>query len=428
MATGFHGYHNVAPTNFIREAPRLSRGFASGSPALPNRRSADLKHLPLPRTFLEWLAGFTDAEGNFNISLRNFKENTYNSLILTFQIGLHIDDIHALKFIQSKLNCGHISISGSKCNYFVNDQSSLIDIIIPIFNSVRLNSSKHFQFLIFEKAVNLIKNKKHRSPEGRLEIINYYFEMKNENLNPSPLNPQFIKISNYWLAGFTDGDGTFSTNKHVPRLKFENHVKELELLKKIKEYFNAGNLTITNPRKNRISNPMVVLEINQIHTLIRVVIPLFTGCDASPMLQSRKLKDFKDWSIIVNLYYYGYHLLPEGLYLINAIKSCMNNYRLSNNKVKSIESQREIESKRNDLYRNPSPYEIKNGVRYLRGTDTLVSEKLRIISIDNFNNELVFTSISECSKALQVERTIIKKCLLTGESYKSYKFAVMPPI
>ena len=43
--------------------------------------------------FIEWFIGFVDAEGNFNISLRNYKDNNYNSLILTFQIGLHIDDL-----------------------------------------------------------------------------------------------------------------------------------------------------------------------------------------------------------------------------------------------------------------------------------------------------------------------------------------------
>jgi hypothetical protein len=32
--------------------------------------------------------------------------------MLTFQIGLHIDDIFILEYIKNKLNCGHITISG----------------------------------------------------------------------------------------------------------------------------------------------------------------------------------------------------------------------------------------------------------------------------------------------------------------------------
>jgi hypothetical protein len=70
----------------------------------------------LGRDFIEWFVGFVDADGNFNISLRNFKDNKYNSVLLTFQIGLHIDDLELLKFIKGKLNCGHISISvGGAC-------------------------------------------------------------------------------------------------------------------------------------------------------------------------------------------------------------------------------------------------------------------------------------------------------------------------
>jgi hypothetical protein len=71
-----------------------------------------------------------------------------------------------------------------------------------------------------------------------------------------------------------DGDGSFSSSKHVPRFRLENHVKELELFHKIQEYVNSGNLLITSPRKNRlVSNPTVVLEINNIHVLKNKIVP-----------------------------------------------------------------------------------------------------------------------------------------------------------
>jgi hypothetical protein len=81
--------------------------------------------------------------------------------MLTFQIGLHIDDLFILEYIKNKLNCGHISISGKKCNYFINDKDSLLQILLPIFNFTKLNSSKYHQFILFEKVVNFIKDKKH---------------------------------------------------------------------------------------------------------------------------------------------------------------------------------------------------------------------------------------------------------------------------
>lgn len=397
----------------------------------------------LERPFLEWLVGFTDAEGNFNISLRNFKDNKYNSLVLTYQIGLHIDDLNLLKFIKNKLQCGHISVSGNKCNYFVNDRISLIQVILPIFKFFQLNSSKHFQFLIFEKAVKLIKNKNHLSSEGKLEIIKYYHEIKKESVCLS----SSISITDYWLGGFVDGDGCFSCSNFGPRFKFENHIKELELLKKIKEYLNSGILSITKPRKNRInSNPTCILDLNNIHVLKNVIIPTLKDCEFQklhPLCQ--KIKDFNDWCILVNIFYNGYHRLAEGVALINEIRSNWNKFRLStsNNKqdktcfqtidlapapalTGQVQGPFVGEKQLNDLFSLPAPYEIKNGVRFLRGTNKLVSEKAHILCIDQNNNKLNFSSISECSKALKIDRSTIKKYLMTGEIIRNYKFILTP--
>jgi LAGLIDADG endonuclease len=65
------------------------------------------KLISLSDIFIRWLIGFTDAEGNFNISLKGLKGNQYNSLMLTYQITLHIDHLYVLEFIKSTLNCGN---------------------------------------------------------------------------------------------------------------------------------------------------------------------------------------------------------------------------------------------------------------------------------------------------------------------------------
>jgi len=123
--------------------------------------------------------------------------------MLTFQIGLHIDDLSLLEYIKDKLNCGHISISGSKCNYFVNDKISLIQIILPIFKSIKLNSSKYYHFLIFEKAINLIKEKKHLSKEGKSDLINFINDMKTPYCANAPYSKEikYLPLTVNWLGG-----------------------------------------------------------------------------------------------------------------------------------------------------------------------------------------------------------------------------------
>ena len=78
------------------------------------------------------------------------------------------------------LKCGHISCAASKgqVNYFVNDLNSLLNIIIPIFNVVNLNSSKYHHFVSFAKAVELKRDNKKLSDANKLEIIRLQKEMQ----------------------------------------------------------------------------------------------------------------------------------------------------------------------------------------------------------------------------------------------------------
>ena len=450
-STGLHGLTTMAPTKINICALRQSTGDSTSnirnisnttmqSSAVENKEKNFIIKLPkknmyVDKRFIEWFIGFVDAEGNFNISLRNYKDNNYNSLIVTFQIGVHIDDLEVLKFIQKNLACGKISISENRCNFFVNDQASLINIIIPVFNLIKLKSSKYFQFLIFEKAINLIKNKDHVTPSGRLKIIKFYHEIKNPSLS-SPYGTEDqsknIKISNYWLGGFVDGDATFSYGHNRPRFKFENHVKEYPLFKSIMEYFQSGNVIIKKSRKNRInSNQMVTLEYYNIHFLKNVIIPLFSNFVGSELkdkqnkfnlLNSKKEKDFYLWSILVNIYYYGYNTIPEGDSLIRDITNYLNKlstHKKSTNFISTEINLTDFNEKYNLLSNIPSPYTIKDGIRFYRNTLKLVSDKIKIVAYHDLNNKFVFSSISECSRILQIQRDIIKKYLLNGKIYIS---------
>ena len=120
-----------------------------------------------------FVTGFTDAEGNFNIKITGLTENTFKNVQFAFQIGLHKDDEPVLNYIMNTLKCGHISKSKDRVNYFVNDRDSLLHVILPIFDSVNLNSSKYHHFEIFKKAVLLTKDKKHLTDKGKLDIIGY---------------------------------------------------------------------------------------------------------------------------------------------------------------------------------------------------------------------------------------------------------------
>ena len=125
------------------------------------------------------------------------EENTFKNLQLTFQIGLHKDEIKILEFIKNTLKCGHISQSKNRINYFVNDINSLVNILLPIFDNVNLNSSKYHSYLLFKKATLLVANKLHFSENGKLEIINLQKEMQSMHGAWIPVSSPKINITKY---------------------------------------------------------------------------------------------------------------------------------------------------------------------------------------------------------------------------------------
>ena len=84
----------------------------------------------------------------------------------------------------------------------------------------------------------------------------------------------------------------------------------------------------------------------------------------------------------------------------------------------------EIEKRLFTLYSSDSPYEIKQGIRYYRNTDRLVSRAVNIIVINSDKNKNIYNSISECAKNLNIPRNKIKQCLSTGKSLKGYTFVL----
>lgn len=117
----------------------------------------------------------------------------------------------------------------------------------------------------------------------------------------------------------------------------------------------------------------------------------------------------------------------QGKYIFDAIKLHINKYRLTTNhnllNNKERISEDEINSLLTKLYLSDSPYEIKNGVRYIRNTNNFVSKIGIIARHENYNN-LAFASISECAKSFNVSSNEIKECLKSNKSIRGYYFVL----
>lgn len=118
----------------------------------------------------QWVAGFIDAEGCFNVSVAKRKVQA------RFSIGLASRDHDLMHCLQQYLQCGNILIrKGGFIIYTVSRLSHLIDIILRKFFSKTakdffFKTSKRESFKNFKKVVFLLKDKKHLTEAGMQEI------------------------------------------------------------------------------------------------------------------------------------------------------------------------------------------------------------------------------------------------------------------
>jgi len=104
---------------------------------------------------LNWLRGFTEAEGSFQVIIN---ESTNNPQIsLRYQLSQHIRDKILMESIIDYLKCGKIYTSRKEINLHVARFSDIFEKIIPIFDEFPLIGVKKEDYKDFVKVAKLIK-------------------------------------------------------------------------------------------------------------------------------------------------------------------------------------------------------------------------------------------------------------------------------
>lgn len=184
--------------NFITSLSKNSAAFGSVSDNFTNK------------DFLFLFSGFTDAEGNFLVTI----DRKY--VKLRFKISLHIDDLEVLYTIKSNLGFGRVveEYNRNSCSFIVEDFLS-ISKLCDIFNHYPLHTSKKLDFMSFYEVL-LIKatNKELSSLRGgeidikKIVSIKDTMNSKREIFTYGISESQII-INPNWFIGFIEGEGTF---------------------------------------------------------------------------------------------------------------------------------------------------------------------------------------------------------------------------
>ena len=119
-----------------------------------------------------YIAGFTDGEGSFNISMIKRKDYVGKWKVLA-SFNISQKDRVILEFIKNIFGCGTLRERTDGVVYFeVTNIDSLMGKVIPFFNRfIFLSANKKKNFLIFSKIVNLMAKKEHLIQEGFEKVV-----------------------------------------------------------------------------------------------------------------------------------------------------------------------------------------------------------------------------------------------------------------
>lgn len=327
--------------------------------------------------FLYWFSGFTDAEGNFLISI----DRQY--VRFRFKISLHIDDVEVLNTIKSNLNVGTVTLENSRnrCSYIIQNYEEIKNIICPIFNAFPLHTSKKLDFENFSQAVFIKDNKKLSDTDmSKIVSLKNTMNTKREIFTYNTTKSQII-INPNWFIGFLEGEGTFGI-KTGSALYFQIAQKNTS-----QESLNAITTFLTGLSDNVLQNSKILplnvisttnvrtdvvsLVVNSVDSLYYYLLPLL---DTSKMY-SRKGIDFNLWRVALLLKIKGYYYLPEGKTLFLDISDILNK-RYSTNTTKNIsEIMDNIFKRSQTIFEKDPPFDVKSNIPH--------SDNVRKFSIQN---------------------------------------------
>ncbi len=119
-----------------------------------------------------YLSGFTDGEGSFNISVINREKDYKHGWKISLCFNISQKDDAVPKIFKNVLGCGRIRYRKDGICYFdVRKTDDLVKIVVPFFEKFPLLSNKQKVFIIFCKALRIVKNKEHLTISGMEKVL-----------------------------------------------------------------------------------------------------------------------------------------------------------------------------------------------------------------------------------------------------------------
>jgi len=146
----------------------------------PNIIPSDKPIIDLPNNLNpQWVSGFVAGDGGFSIYVRPAKDYVLlEKVYCKFHIAQHSKDLELMKLFIKFFDCGVVNLrsnlSTPRCDFIVQDTNSLLEKIIPHFDSYPLLNLKQEDYVCFKQCMWIIELKQHLTKKGldQIKILN----------------------------------------------------------------------------------------------------------------------------------------------------------------------------------------------------------------------------------------------------------------
>lgn len=222
----------------------------------------------------DWISGFTQSDGSFVISYMSKKTGIPIRPVPIFNITQSKIEFDLFIEIQKKLGIGKVYNNRQNVIFVVKSIDEIVEVLLPLFDKYPLRGSKLEGYNIFKTVALMIKEKKHLTLEGLIQILNLsYFMNKETSLrtdeskeilvnkliekygelptgldivlannitnNKEPLTLEFVR-------GLIDGDGSFNVSFVTTRRRINVNftvvceLSSISVLNDLVDFFSCG--------------------------------------------------------------------------------------------------------------------------------------------------------------------------------------------
>ena len=130
----------------------------------------------------DWVVGFVDGEGCFHVSINRHEQmSTGYQVLPEFVIVQHKRDIQVLYALKRFFRCGVVRRNNGDRWCLRIRKLSCLERVCDFFTRHPLKTKKNVEFVKFRRIVNYMKEGRHLTVEGLLEIVDIALSMNTGN-------------------------------------------------------------------------------------------------------------------------------------------------------------------------------------------------------------------------------------------------------